>query len=105
MSAADYRRVFAQSRRSADGLFTVLATPNSRDQPRLGLAIAKKQVRHAVQRSRIKRLAREAFRLHQRQLAGLDLVVMARHAAAHTGNAALNASLRQHFAKLIEPDV
>lgn len=50
--------------------------------PKLGLAIAKKRAKRAVDRNRLKRVARESFRHHSHQLDGLELVVMNRDAAA-----------------------
>ena len=70
---------------------------------RLGLAIAKKQIRLATRRNRLKRLARECFRQHREQLAGLDLVVMVRRAALDVDNRRLTTSLRRHFEKLARP--
>ena len=66
----------------------------------MGLAIARKQVRRAVDRNRLKRLVREVFRHHRAGLTGVDLVVMARSAAVKADNAALRASLVRHFARV-----
>jgi ribonuclease P protein component len=96
----DFQRVFEHPERSADRFFTVLAAQSASPVPRLGLAIARKQVRRAVDRNRLKRIAREVFRRHRQQLAGLDLVVMARGTAATADNAALAESLGRHFARL-----
>lgn len=75
--AADYKGVF-------DGAllkvhqphFLFLAKPSELPNSRLGLVVAKKKVRRAHERNRVKRLARESFRLHQQQLSDLDIVVM-----------------------------
>ena len=75
--AADFKSVF-------DGAlfkvhqphFLFLAKPSEQPKSRLGLVVAKKKVRRAHERNRIKRLARESFRLHQQQLALIDIVVM-----------------------------
>jgi len=48
---------------------------------RLGLAVSRR-VGNAVERNRVKRLVRETFRRRRRTLAGLDLVVTGRPAAA-----------------------
>lgn len=42
---------------------------------RLGLVVGKKQLKKAVDRNRLKRIAREVFRLHRAQLPDLDLVL------------------------------
>jgi ribonuclease P protein component len=42
---------------------------------RLGLLVSKREARSAVARNRIKRRIREAFRLEQAGLAGLDVLV------------------------------
>ncbi|WP_221774916.1 ribonuclease P protein component, partial [Citrobacter braakii] len=56
----------------------ILARENGLDHPRLGLVIGKKSVKLAVQRNRLKRLMRDSFRLNQKMLAGLDIVIVAR---------------------------
>lgn len=43
---------------------------------RLGLAITKKKVKNATDRNRLKRLARERFRLCQHKLAPVDVVLI-----------------------------
>ena len=57
-----------------DGNLAVMAAPNSLKHARLGLIVPKRIVADAVGRNRIKRLLREAFRLRQDELAGLDIV-------------------------------
>lgn len=52
----------------------VLAAPNGQEHARLGLIVPKKIIATAVGRNRIKRLLREAFRLHQAELVGLDVI-------------------------------
>ena len=52
----------------------LLAAPNGLDYARLGMIVPKKILATAVARNRVKRLIREAFRLNQSELAGLDVV-------------------------------
>jgi ribonuclease P protein component len=97
LNAADFGRVFQGATRSRDQLFTVLCRQNTSDATRLGLAISKKHCRRAAARNRIKRIVRESFRLHQRELAGLDVVVMNQPGAATASNAQLFNSLNRHW--------
>ena len=79
LSSSDYKAVFDNALlkvSSPQVLF--LARPNGRDYPRLGLVVAKKNAKLAVQRNRIKRITRETFRLQQHQLGGIDTIVLAR---------------------------
>lgn len=55
----------------------LLARQNREEMGRLGLAVSKKQLRRAVDRNRVKRIAREAFRQHE-NLSGFDLVLLCR---------------------------
>ena len=96
----EYRRVFSEGRRSSDRHFLVLANPNGGVNPRLGLAVAKKHCRKAVDRNRIKRMIRESFRHNQGVLAGLDLVVVARQGAVFADNRRCQDSLRQHWHRI-----
>jgi ribonuclease P protein component len=94
---AQYQRVFSGAQRSGDRYFTVLYRSNDGDTARLGFAVAKKRIRKAVGRNRIRRLARESFRHECRTLGGIDIIIMARAAAEAASNADLYASLEQHW--------
>ncbi|MCG8488561.1 MAG: ribonuclease P protein component [Chromatiales bacterium] len=98
----EFRRVFSEGRRSSDRFFLVLAYPNRSVYARLGLAVAKKHCRKAVDRNRIKRIIRESFRLNQARLTGLDLVVVARHGAALADNRDCLNSLQHHWHRIAE---
>ncbi|WP_031434364.1 ribonuclease P protein component [Methylomarinum vadi] len=98
---ADYKKVFANPARSTDKFFTLLAIRNDLDHPRLGLAIAKKNIKKAVTRNLIKRTARESFRLRQQKLINIDIVVLARRDAADAPPAVLRKSLERHWLKLV----
>lgn len=100
LTSADFQRVFAGSRRSRDALFMVCARYHNKSDTRLGLAISKRHARHAVQRNRIKRIAREYFRQHRDTLATADYVVVNHAAATNATNAALAESLQTHFRRL-----
>jgi ribonuclease P protein component len=95
--AADYDRVFKNAQRSGDPFFTVLYCRNDLGYSRLGLAIAKKRVRRAVARNRLKRIIRDSFRHAKSQLLGVDIVIMARDETEQALNRDLFASLEQHW--------
>ncbi|XPE62351.1 ribonuclease P protein component [Shigella flexneri] len=65
--------VFQQPQRASSPEVTIFGRQNELGHPRIGLTIAKKNVRRAHERNRIKRLARESFRLHQHELPPMDL--------------------------------
>ena len=48
------------------------------DHPRLGIIIAKKNVKLAVERNRLKRQLRETFRKQRQVLPSLDIVLLAK---------------------------
>jgi len=99
VSAAQFKTVFAQARRSSDRYFTVLALANDTGRARLGLAIGKKRIRRAVDRNRMKRLIRESFRLNAPEMAALDLVVISRF-DGNAANEIIADSLSRHWAQL-----
>ncbi|MDO9105853.1 MAG: ribonuclease P protein component [Methylovulum sp.] len=97
---AEYKKVFAKPVKSSDQYFTLLAITNDLDHPRLGLAIAKKNIKKAVHRNVIKRTVRENFRLQQ-HLGSMDIVVLARREAVDAPLESLRKSLEKHWLKLV----
>jgi ribonuclease P protein component len=79
LTASDYKEVFgkAEFKVSCPQLL-ILAIKSGYEDPRLGLVIAKKHIRLAVERNRLKRLIRESFRKHQQLLIEMDIVILAR---------------------------
>ncbi len=100
LQAADFDSVFRNGRRSADQWFTILFGANGQERARLGLAIAKKRVRLAHERNRLKRLVRESFRQHRSTLPAVDIVVMTKTAAGKATNLELLASLQRHWTQI-----
>jgi len=78
----------------------VLARANHLGGARLGMAISRKRVPKAVCRNRIKRVVRDSFRNHRRELGELDIVVLARPGLARIGNAELRRVLVEHWQHL-----
>jgi ribonuclease P protein component len=69
---------------------------------RLGLVVPKRLARHSVDRNRLKRLAREAFRRHAAKSAGLDLVLAMREPVAAGGEAAWLAQCQDLLGRVAE---
>ena len=100
-TAAQFGRVFAEPARSSDRFFTILARPSGATVARLGLTISRRVAKRAVDRNKLKRLARESFRL-QRELPPWDFVVLAKPGAHLADSAALRESLDRHFDRLMK---
>lgn len=81
---------------------TVINSENHLIENRLGLAIAKKRVKLAVQRNRIKRLVRESFRLNQHELPAIDMVVMVKSGIDKLDNKVINQQLEKIWRKIIQ---
>lgn len=102
LKPAEFKQVFDRPCKISDANLTLLCRPNTLPHARLGLAIAKRQVKTAVARNRIKRLSRESFRRHQSELAGLDIVVLARTSAAQLTKQELHRVLENLWRGLIK---
>ncbi|WP_372693763.1 ribonuclease P protein component [Immundisolibacter sp.] len=83
LTPRQFQAVFRRGRRQRFGALEVITLHNDTGWPRLGLVIPKRQVRLAVDRNRLKRWIREAFRHHQLRLPAADMVVRV-HGAALT---------------------
>ena len=86
----------------ADAFFTLSVLANGENYPRLGLSIATRTFGSAVARNRIKRLARESFRLNQHSLPPVDVTVSAREAARQANSSDLRASLDKHWKSITQ---
>ncbi|MCV6615821.1 MAG: ribonuclease P protein component [Cellvibrionaceae bacterium] len=101
LSPSDFKPVFDScDTRASHQHFLILAKRNNLGRPRLGLVIAKKNVRLAVERNRLKRLIRESFRLQQHQLPPIDAIVLARRGMGELDNAALTRQLNKQWQRL-----
>jgi ribonuclease P protein component len=95
LSAADFARVRDTAPRSwPTRLLVLYAVPNDLDYSRVGITVSGR-VGNAVVRNRVKRRIREALRASwERITPGLDLVVIARVAAAEASWEELTQALR-----------
>lgn len=84
---SQFKNVFADPYvKQGDANMLLLGIKNDEKTARLGLAVAKKQLKRAVSRNRFKRLTRESFRQHLNVIKNLDIVVIARSGAEHKTN-------------------
>ncbi len=82
LKASDFRYVFDKAFKVNNKAFTLLARKSLTNHSRLGLVIAKKNLKLAVQRNRVKRLLREYFRCHCDSFDQYDLVILTRREIA-----------------------
>lgn len=76
--AADFRRAYERRCSVSDNWLIVYACDNDLSYLRLGLSVSRK-MGGAVQRNRLRRLYREAFRLTRHEMpVGLDLILIPR---------------------------
>jgi ribonuclease P protein component len=102
LSSSDFQTVFDNAPlRASHQVFLFLARLNNLSNPRLGLVIAKKHIRRAVDRNRVKRLIRETFRVKQQQLPDIDVIVLSRKGMSDLTNAALVEQLDLQWQRLI----
>lgn len=99
VTAAQFRQVFQKNDRSADRYWTILYRTNEVGVARLGMAVAKKRAKRAVDRNRLKRIIRESFRC-QRKLPGVDIVVLPRDPSVKASSAELSKSLNEHWLRI-----
>jgi ribonuclease P protein component len=77
-----FRRAFERKRSASDPELVVHGVENGLPHARLGISVGKKKVKSAVERNRIKRVIREAFRLTKQEWpSGIDYVIVPRNPA------------------------
>ncbi|CUX95670.1 Ribonuclease P protein component [Candidatus Mikella endobia] len=76
LTSNDFRSVF-KNHHQFGGMqdIIIISRLNTLGHPRLGFTIAKKYIKKAHERNRIKRLIRESFRLKQHNLLTMDFIV------------------------------
>lgn len=94
---AQYGPVFKGGIHMGGGGLTVLFVENTLGYPRLGLAIAKKHIKLATGRNKIKRLVRASFQAHQAQLGSVDVVVLSRKEITKRSAAQIKSALQGHW--------
>ncbi len=101
LTAGDFRSVFDQvDAKAACPQCLFLARRSSTGQARLGFIISKKNVRHAVDRNRIKRIAREVFRLNYGQWPPLDIILLGRKGLDELSNEELHKTFHKLLMKV-----
>lgn len=79
LTALQYKAVFDHvDIKVACPQLLLLARHNDTGHPRLGLVIARKHLKLASSRNRVKRQIRESFRRHRYTLPAMDIIVMSR---------------------------
>lgn len=100
LTAKQYKQVFTDPIKATSRNFTLLACHNSLEFSRLGLIVAKKNVRFAVDRNRIKRIIRESYRHSNNQFPDLDCVILVRRGSSKLVNQVLFEQLQGLWAKI-----
>lgn len=101
LKAADFSAVFSDPPfRASHSHCLILAKPNGLPYDRLGLVIAKKHVRLAVHRNRIKRIIRESFRHLPRHNQGIDAIVLARKGLGEIDSSAMRILIDKQWLKI-----
>ena len=103
LDASGFQKVFDDAPfRASHQHFLILARSNQQANGRLGLVIAKKHLRLAVQRNRFKRLIRESFRTQQTAFVGLDVIVLSRKGLETLENAEFTRQLNQQWQRIFK---
>ena len=105
LNAGDFRRVFDQvDFKVSDQHILILARTGLHAHSRIGLVIAKKGIKLAVHRNRIKRIVRESFRTLCTQSnefsLPLDIVILSRKGLADLDNDAVHQLIIKQWARL-----
>lgn len=96
----EFSSVFAFRKTLRGKHFNLLHRPNSAATARIGLVIAKKFVRSAVNRNLIRRIVRESFRLSRSKLPQSDIVVRVSARMDTPDRHVLRAEIDELFARL-----
>jgi len=100
---AQFQRVYEEGQRKSVSLCTIFYKSNGLPQSRLGVT-ATSRLGNAVTRNRVKRLLREIFRRHRREIpAGWDLVLNPRQAVVKVAFLSLEREILRLFPRTTPP--
>jgi ribonuclease P protein component len=89
----EFREVYSSGKSLANRLLVMYVLPADREETRIGISVSKK-IGNSVVRHHITRLIREAFRLNEGRIRkGMNIVVVARVAAKHSGYSQIESAL------------
>ena len=100
LTPTHFEYVFNNAIPSVSPQLTLLARFNTSDNPRLGITLAKKRVKHAHDRNRLKRVIRESFRLQRHSFPNIDIVVVGKSGLDKLSNQELSFLLSKLWKKL-----
>ena len=100
LTPTHFEYVFSKAIPSVSPQITLLARTNTSNSPRLGITLAKKRVKYAHDRNRLKRVIRESFRLQRHSFPNIDIVVVGKSGLDKLSNQELFSLLSKLWKKL-----
>jgi ribonuclease P protein component len=100
LTPTHFEYVFSNAIPSISPQVTILARFNNSNNPRLGITLAKKRVKYAHERNRLKRVIRESFRLERHSFPNIDIVVVGKSGLDKMTNQELFSLLSKLWKKL-----
>ena len=99
---ASFTRVLSSRVRVQSGSLALQMVRNEKDAGRLGVSVAKRHIKRAVDRNRVKRMLREAFRRHFLKQQPLDMFISVCARVAGNRDAVSRAATQADIAALLE---
>lgn len=99
---ASFARVLNSRQRVAVGRVALQVAANKGAGGRLGIAVAKRHIKRSVDRNRLKRMMREAFRNHPIKRLNVDLFISVRVRVASSKRSDERSALRAEIGALLE---